>query len=398
MNRNNTPISLIWCVWLFPLASIKFFSFGWPLYPIEAVLLAMFPFFPFREYWLSWRQTIVRGAAIFSVALLLGVVSSYLVNPKTLIGLGQIKSFFLFPILFALFLIPVLRERNKREELFQQLRLMMAMTALLALLSAFFGGITYDHRLAAWFDSPNLLALFLLPGGVLWWARVTTSNHVSWRNIFLWGVVTGAIFWTRSYGVILALSLSNGYFFLRYHGQRSGIRREIVLVGIIFLVVFGSLERGTEKWEALTSWSERSSGESRMMIWKSAGEMIRLNPIFGIGPGRFQETYLSYQKFYPPYLEWSAPHPHNFFLSLWLSAGALGAGAFFWFALFLVRTFRQSVSIGKEKTLITALFISFFVAGFFDVPFFRFEFCALFWIYVSLFIAVYSEAKGTLAS
>ena len=56
--------------------------------------------------------------------------------------------------------------------------------------------------------------------------------------------------------------------------------------------------------------------------------MIEKNPLFGIGPGNFQNKYLEYQKYFPPYLEWSAPQPHNIFLAFWLESGLLGLAGF----------------------------------------------------------------------
>lgn len=74
--------------------------------------------------------------------------------------------------------------------------------------------------------------------------------------------------------------------------------------------------------------SDRSSLSSRVMIWTSALHIARDNPILGIGPGNFQEKYLGYQSFYPPYLEWAVPHSHNIFLTFWLFSGILGLVGF----------------------------------------------------------------------
>lgn len=394
MLRKNEALPLfVWCVWLLPLASVKFLTFGWPLYPIEGLLLAALPFFPYQEYRFLLRFPVVRGGAIFSGALIIGAIASYMANPETLAGLGQIKSFFFFPLLLALFILPSLRERENRNVLLSHMRLMMLVVATAALLTLFFGGMTYDYRLHAWFQSPNLLALFLLPGSVLWWARIVMKDRASGLDFAAWIIIATALLLTRSYGSIFAGILSGAYLILRFRAKIR-VNRKIYIFAAIALIVFGIVEMGTRKGEMIFSWNERSSGESRMMIWRSAEKMIRDHPIIGIGPGRFQEIYLEYQRFYPPYLEWAVPHPHNLFLSFWLSAGALGAGSLLWLALFLIRTFRQSVTMSKEKTLISALFISFFAAGLFDVPYFRSELCILFWMYLAFFIALYSRMRS----
>ena len=106
--------------------------------------------------------------------------------------------------------------------------------------------------------------------------------------------------------------------------------------------------------------------------------MVAENVWTGIGPGRFQTVYLEYQSFYPPYLEWAVPHPHNLFLAFWLASGVLGAGAFLWLVSLLFVFFRTSPNY-KEKSLSLAILLSFFVVGLVDVPYFRSEFSYLFW-------------------
>jgi O-antigen ligase len=124
------------------------------------------------------------------------------------------------------------------------------------------------------------------------------------------------------------------------------------------------------------------------MIWHSAIRMIRDSPFTGIGPGRFQSVYLEYQRFYPPYLEWAVPHPHNLFLALWLSSGIIGVSASIGLCVFLFRSLRE-IPRKKERALMTALFLGVFVSGLSDVPYFRAEFCFIFWLELALFSGIF---------
>lgn len=76
MSTDKSIFFLILCVWLLPIASVKLFVFGWPLYPIEIVLLASLPFFSFRNLRAAWDRPLVRAVSFFAGLLLIGTVLS----------------------------------------------------------------------------------------------------------------------------------------------------------------------------------------------------------------------------------------------------------------------------------------------------------------------------------
>lgn len=382
---NNKPLFFVLLsIWLLPFASVKLLVFGYPLYPVEAVLLAGLPFVSLGRLRSAWDRPLVKSLALFSGVLLLGTLFSYGMHPS-LAGLGQIKSFFIFPIILFLFVVTALRGENVPRAL-EQWRYVLLLSAAGAILFGLNDGFTYDHRLRAWFDSPNLLALFLLPGAVLWWSEAISPTRYRIGNWMAWCVVMAALFLTRSYGAVSAALIALAAFVWITRGyvpSASFWRQKLFLVPCILLLVFMSIEGGTDKWTMLASLHERSSLESRLMIWKSATRMIADQPIFGIGPGRFQEVYLAYQAYYPPYLEWAVPHPHNLWLAFWLSSGLLGLIAVIGL-LGSVMILARPYAMGVKKPLFLAVLVSFFVAGFLDVPYFRAEFCYMLWLTLAL--------------
>ncbi len=380
MQMSKTTGLLILCVWLLPVASMKLLPFGWPLYPVEIVLLAALPFLSSRERGKFFLQSsFARSVSVCAGLFLLGNCLSYYTHPNGWTGLGQIKSFFFFPLLFWVMALEELESVQKTERVLWHMRAMMAVSGAAALLWGVWHGLTYDHRLSAWFDSPNLLAIFLLPGAVLWLAQVATAKRFIWTEVLAWIAITGALFLTRSYGAIGAFLLAGGFFLWRERTfSISRVPWRVMGLVLALFIIFLSFETGTEKWSALAEGNIRSSFESRIMIWRSAVKMVAENVWTGIGPGRFQTVYLEYQSFYPPYLEWAVPHPHNLFLAFWLASGVLGAGAFLWLVSLLFVFFRTSPSC-KEKSLSLAILLSFFVVGLVDVPYFRSEFSYLFW-------------------
>ncbi|NCU42620.1 MAG: hypothetical protein EOM19_07995, partial [Candidatus Moranbacteria bacterium] len=112
---------------------------------------------------------------------------------------------------------------------------------------------------------------------------------------------------------------------------------------------------------------------------------------FGVGPGNFQEKYLEYQVYYPPYPEWAVPQPHNIFLAFWLQTGFIGFLGFI--VLFFSSIYRAGKNIlyfqKKEKKffLMIVLFgFSFllltFVWGMVDTLFWKNDLSLLFWFVV----------------
>ncbi len=292
------------------------------------------------------------------------------------------------PMILWVLATPLLSDSNHRQRVFWHLRLMFSLAAVAALLSGFFGGFTYDYRLNAWFDSPNLLAIFLLPGVIFWWAHLFTDTTIRIWQVLSWLVMTAVFLLTQSYGAFGALVIAVASYVWISRGQVSRKHPLWMMVLCTIILVIAGLffggEAAMEKWNMVMSGNERSSLSSRAMIWRSAVRMIQDSPWTGIGPGRFQTVYLEYQRFYQPYLEWAVPHPHNLFLAIWLASGITGVLACVWLSIFLFRSLRQ-IPMGNERALLTALFLGIFVSGFFDVPYFRAEFCYILWLELALF-------------
>jgi O-antigen ligase len=146
-----------------------------------------------------------------------------------------------------------------------------------------------------------------------------------------------------------------------------------------------------DKFQSLITLSERSSFASRMMIWKSAWAIGSDNWILGIGPGRFQETYLSYQRFYPPYLEWAVPQPHNLYLAFWLQTGLLGLIGFIvllvsWirYRLKLICDSSQDADANKIRIILLVMILSMLVHGLIDTPYWKNDLSVVFWLLLLL--------------
>lgn len=404
--RFSLALSLL----LLPLAHLKAVVFGIPLYSIELPIL-----FASIAYAYGWKRRIFsplgaldfRSPFVIGIALFfLGALLSFAANPFSLSGLGMLKAWFVFPLL-ALWLWLEMRPDDRDLERALLLWLGVSVFVAGASLILFFQGVlTYDGRLAAWYASPNYLAFFLAPGILLasyflsspLFMKRNLSHSLLWLSLI---ALAFALFFTRSYAVWASVSAALFIFLLLdktiFSSGRKKIAAILLLMTIFSLFIF--FESGSEKWRSLAALDERSSLASRVMIWESSARIISDHPLLGIGIGRFQETYLAYQQYFPPYLEWAVPQPHNLYLAVWLETGLIGLLGFG----FLITTWlrkiaslgRSSASGGVKKTsaLLLALLSLLLILGLADTPFFKTDLAFIFWFILAFGIGFLNTQK-----
>ncbi|OGI21597.1 MAG: hypothetical protein A3J06_01000 [Candidatus Moranbacteria bacterium RIFCSPLOWO2_02_FULL_48_19] len=108
--------------------------------------------------------------------------------------------------------------------------------------------------------------------------------------------------------------------------------------------------------------------------------------LFGIGLGRFQEVYLEYQKYFPPYLEWAVPQPHNLYLAVWLQTGLLGLIGFILLVSRAIILLIKNKS--RESALLLGLLTLYLIYGLFDTPFFKTDLAFSFWLVIALIMTL----------
>lgn len=364
--------------------------------------------------------------------LLFGIISSTLValsNQSTcplshegfLRALGIIKSWFVIPMLFGYIIFYASRVYFSREKLIFLFMVSFLPFGIFSLLMWIFGsGMTYDGRFEGIFNSPNTLAMYLTPAAILSWyffrkysfapqtkgeggvtsqsvcettlspLLVKARRNTFWISFFIFAFL---LFLTRSYSAWIAIFLGLFFFeIVRIRNIRA--RANYILVGannysplryagiiLVFAGIIAFSQWNNPRFEHFFDPGSRSSFASRVMIWQSAGKMVVDSPVFGIGPGNFQACYLAYQKYFPPYLEWSVPEPHNIFLAFWLGGGIiglLGCGflVFWWF-----RNVFQNIKKEGGHLLLTlaAIMIAMLVHGLVDTPYWRISLSYIFW-------------------
>jgi len=323
------------------------------------------------------------------VMLVAGLVASALAGEVYATGFGIIKSWFIIPLLFSFVGAEVLRT-NKNKNIFTAIYASAFLVSVIAGVYFFLEKLTYDGRLQAIYNSPNFLAMFLVPAAIIGVLKFAENRRY---YIFSLAIILFSLYFTFSYAAWLSILMTMmAVFFLR-NKTRKNYNKSWLIALIVLSFIF--LQSGTSKMRDLVQMSERSSLNSRMMIWKAAGKIIADNPVLGIGAGNFQNKYLEYQKYFPPYLEWAVPEPHNLFLALWLQAGLLGLIGFVWLLILLGKEVWRRKKEGSVEMIIgSSIIFSMLVHGLFDTTYFKNDLAVIFWL--SFFSVIKKRSKNGL--
>src|SRR3989338_5592075 len=111
-----------------------------------------------------YKRERLRNGLFWPVVLILsGVIISTIFSSDLKIGLGILKSWFLAPIFFA-FILGDIFEDSGFKEIGSALFVSATVVAAISFVYLIFGRLTFDGRLAAFYLSPNHLAMWLAPG------------------------------------------------------------------------------------------------------------------------------------------------------------------------------------------------------------------------------------------
>jgi len=174
------------------------------------------------------------------------------------------------------------------------------------------------------FALTNSLAGYLLPWllvalGIAFW---TVQKEIDWKIIgtllVLSLVIFGVLLLTKSRTAVLAAA--GGCVLLLLYGRRSGWRLDwrwpagMAAAG----VVLGLIAVAAKGLDAEVLSESPKSVLYRIEYWRATAALIADEPLFGVGPGNFQERYVSYKL---PQASETVADPHNFLLEVWSTAG-----------------------------------------------------------------------------
>jgi putative inorganic carbon (hco3(-)) transporter len=377
-----------------PAYLIRLNIFGIPTNILEILILLIFIgwIINFKKDAINRVSAINYRKYIFSVTLIfLGLLISTIAGKNYAAGIGIIKGWFFFPIFFV-FLAGRILEKDKIINVYKTLYLSAFLVSLVALGYLFLGKITYDGRLQGFFNSPNYLAMCIAPSLLMLVqtqsAKLKAQNYsLKLKTVIIISgiIILIAFYFTYSYAAWIAVGLS--LIIISVIKNKELLRNKAVIIISLLIILLFIIQLNNEKLVNLKNYN-RSSLESRIMIWQSARKILSDNWIWGIGPGNFQEKYLEYQKYYPPYLEWAVSHPHNIYLTFWLYGGIIGLlGFIILIFYFFADIFKEIKGAGCKPApanvvqfiaLGTMLYI--LIHGVADTTYFKNDLAVIFWL------------------
>ncbi|MFZ1626286.1 MAG: O-antigen ligase family protein [Candidatus Moraniibacteriota bacterium] len=382
---------------LFPIAHYS--VFGFPLYWAEGALLCSIGLLLLSHpsalrVRLPENYSAEKGFFLGMTLFLSGIVLSYILNPHSLSGWGEIKSFYVLPALFLIMILVWGETLARLKVMAVAWMLGIFAAAVASLIAASLGWYLYDGRLAGLYQSPNYLAMLLAPGVLIGLHLFQFSLEGGKKRLALLVGLSaiGMTLWlTRSYAAWCALGAGLlTFFWLGRKGSR--FSTGVMLMLILFASVALFQESRSEKWQTLVSISDHSSLASRLMIWRSGIQMAADSFPWGIGTGRFQEVYLQYQRYYPPYLEWAVPTPHNLYLHFLLEGGLLTFLGWFmcigWLLILTWRSlFRQTADSTGFVVLGASLLVFYLAYALVDTPYMKNDLALAVWGSFGLLLA-----------
>lgn len=437
----NFGICLI--VFSLPLYLVRFRIYWVPVTLLELMIYGLFilwlvrsitvrPFevaetAPWSSIKLLRRRLALTGNGILSrfqipiFLIFFGVTIATLFSIDIRISAGIWKGWFLAPLLFFIVVAANLKTKKQIKNVLTALILSGTGVALVAFGYWFKDQLTYDGRLAAFYLSPNYLAMYLSPILILsLYLYFCFKKKLFKISLFIAHCLLFiVIYLTFSCGAWLGLAAAFIFLLISFWLMPKNLpsrfliyikRSKLIfyLIGfIVLLIAFSFLwQISSQKFQDFSdsprsspsAFFEQKSGawQSRLIIWQSALEIIKATPhnfLWGVGPGMFQQYYLDYQSESKPYLDWAVPQPHNLFLSFWLQTGLIGLLGFIWLLVIFFRIglkkFFGSLTPKKGNSV---LFYSFLMAamlyilvhGLVDATYWKNDLSIIFWLIIAL--------------
>ncbi len=335
--------------------------------------------------------------ALVGPLLWLGAATlALLVAPDTRLALGVFKGWVVDPLLFC-YLLWLAYQRIAEPT--RYLRLVVGFlfmgataTSASALVAGFMSGLS---RFGAWYDSPNVLAMYLVPSVAaagLWLYPQARGATLTTYQLYLWCagvlIVLAGVVATGSYGAWLAVVAAVGVGWLYTKPKWQAVARSAaalaVLVGLLLPWVMTAYGRWVFPGHRNQTYS-LTSGQVRLVLWREATRLVTQHPVLGIGLGQWQPVFTSHIQPYLPEarqpgysieLYYASLFPHNLWLTTWLSLGLLGLAGLLCTAWYVYRAPPPTL----PTVVAVALFTAILVQGWFDTPVFKNDLAVLFWL------------------
>lgn len=259
-----------------------------------------------------------------------------------------------------------------------------------------FAGYFAEKRSFGPFESPNYLAMFLVPATFLSLAIWRIINKSLWRMLFAISLVLpiAALYFSGSRGGLIAF-LIGAVIFLLFNQYCADGRRERLLKAVLIIISLIIALFAFQYY--LNSKTAHEGGDNiRREIYSYSTTMVKESPVLGIGLGNFQNKIDQLSKPNGAFQLYGIPfalHPHNLYLAMWLNLGLLGILSF---ALLVIYLFVQILRIKDSyfKAILLAVMAAILVHGLVDTTYFKNDLSAIFWLMVSFVLITRANEKN----
>lgn len=344
---------------------------------------------PWRQIFAAQNWRWLAPAGLWLLAAIVGT----LVAPDKRLALGELKGWVFDPMLLVATLAAAAYHTGGRHLWRDTLGALLAGAAGTTVIALVGAGAAGAVRLAGWYDSPNVLAMYLVPIAVaaLTWYAAHGRDELSRPGRRLWilgcAVTLLGIVLTNSYAALAATVLALGLYVLLRRVQQSWLATALATVTIVVGLTLPFAMVALGRW-VLPSHSNATyhltSGETRFILWREATHLVQDHPLFGLGLGQWQPQF---QKLIHPGLPgalnpgylielyYASLFPHNLWLATWLSLGLMGVAALAWLTVLVWRA-------AKSSPLPAVVLASILLQGLVDTPLYKNDLSVLFWVCV----------------
>lgn len=419
-----------------PTYLIRFKVLGLPFTVLEAMILISFLVWLIKDFLPRGKKIFSRlsGRVLypFSWEIILVLIISWSavwVAGFDASALGIWKAYFFEPILLFILIFNIFKSRSELQKILWSLLVSAAAVAVFAIFQKLTGlfianpfwAAEETRRAVSFFGYPNAVGLYLAPLTMLFsgWLLSYDWQDIKkqWPEKLLISltilVSVLAIYAARSEGALIGIVAASFIF-----GLLAGRKQRTVIIIFSIIIIAGVFLTAPTKNFVLTKLSLRDlSGQIRLQQWKETWQMLNNGRmITGTGLSQYQPAIKPYHqegiffnrdnlpnfgtityasstlrtKYWQPVEIYM--YPHNIFLNFWTELGFLGALLFTWLIaryLWLALRLTKKLEINNQgdKYLILGLLaamIAIVVHGLVDVPYFKNDLSAMFWILFAL--------------
>ncbi len=397
-----------------PLYVVRFSIGPLPTTLLELMILSLAAVWMLRggprnllDYWEVMRGKPVAVAFIgalfsFAIAGAIGVA----VAPNAWTALGLLRAYWLEPMLLFAIILTAVRSREQLNSLFGALALSGISIAGVAIIQKFTGwGIPHpwfdERRVVGIYPYPNAVGLYLAPiiPLALLWFRERAHHCASLFARAAWVITAAlsfcsmiaAVVFAKTEAAYVALAATGFLFGAIYSRASRFLAAGSAAVAIMALFTYPHLADVVQEKLLLQDWS----GHVRKVVWAESVAMLKDNWFFGAGLAGYKTAFEPYHT--ADYIEIFL-YPHSIVLNFWSELGLLGVIAFalvvVLFCALCFNIFRRPDYFSRIAGL--SLFSSMFIIlvhGLVDVPYFKNDLAAFFWLLLAFAFVVYTRGE-----